>query len=152
MIKLLNLIRDRIRALSGRDQVIEEIDREMRAHVEMQTEANIASGMDPAQARDAAVRSFGHMTNIRDHAYDVKGGGFVETLIQDIRYGARVLTKHRGFTVVAVLTLALGIGANTAIFSVVNELLLRPMAYRDAEKIVMLWEVTPEGRHQNTTS
>jgi len=152
LIKLLNLIRDRIRALSGRDQVIEEIDREMRAHVEMQTEANIASGMDPAKARDAAVQSFGHMTNIRDDAYDVKGGGFVETLIQDIRYGARVLTKHRGFTVVAVLTLALGIGANTAIFSVVNELLLRPMAYRDAEKIVMLWEVTPEGRHQNTTS
>jgi putative ABC transport system permease protein len=150
--KWLNLMRDRIRALSGRDRVIEDIDREMRTHLDMQTEANIASGMDPARARDEAVRSFGHITNIRDDAYDVKGGGFIETLMQDIRYGARVLTKNRGFTAVAVLTLALGIGANTAIFSVVNELLLRPMAYRDAEKIVMLWEVTPEGRHQNTTS
>ncbi|HSE23835.1 MAG TPA: ABC transporter permease [Pyrinomonadaceae bacterium] len=150
--KWLNLLRDRIRALSGRDRVIEDIDREMRAHLDMQTEANIASGMDPARARDEAVRSFGHITNIRDDAYEVKGGGFLETLLQDMRYGARVLTKHRGFTAVAVLTLALGIGANTAIFSVVNELLLRPMAYRDAEKIVMLWEVTPEGRHQNTTS
>jgi len=150
--KWFNLFRDRIRALRGRDRVIEEIDREMRAHVDMLTEANIASGMAPAQAREEAVRSFGRMTNIRDDAYEVKGGGVVEALLQDMRYGVRVLTKHRGFTVVAVLTLALGIGANTAIFSVVNELLLRPMAYRDAERIVMLWEVTPEGRHQNTTS
>jgi putative ABC transport system permease protein len=76
----------------------------------------------------------------------------IETLLQDIRYGARVLAKHKGFTVVAVLTLALGIGANTAIFSVVNELLLRPMPFREADRIVMLWEVTPEGRHENTTS
>ena len=150
--KWLNLFRDRIRALHGRDQVIEEIDRELRLHVEMQTEANIASGMDPVQAREEAARSFGQMMNIRDDAYDVRGGGFIETLMQDVRYGTRVLTKHRGFTVVAVFTLALGIGANTAIFSVVNELLLRPMAYRDADKIVMVWEVTPEGRHQNTTS
>src|SRR4030095_3809924 len=89
---------------------------------------------------------------IQDAAYEVRGGGVIETIGQDLRYGVRVLTKHRGFTAVAVLTLALGIGANTAIFSVVNELLLRPMAYRDAEKIVMLWEFTPEGRHQNTTS
>jgi putative ABC transport system permease protein len=63
-----------------------------------------------------------------------------------------MLAKHRAFTAVAVFTLALGIGANTAIFSVVNELLLRPLPYRDADRIVMLWEVTPEGRHQNTTS
>jgi putative ABC transport system permease protein len=76
----------------------------------------------------------------------------METIWQDVRYGARVLAKHKAFTFVAVLTLALGIGANTAIFSVVNELLLRPLPYRDADRIVMLWEVTPSGRHQNTTS
>ena len=76
----------------------------------------------------------------------------METIWQDVRYGARVLAKHKAFTIVAVLTLALGIGANTAIFSVVNELLLRPLPYRDADRIVMLWEVTPEGRQQNTTS
>ena len=76
----------------------------------------------------------------------------MESLWQDIRYGVRTLLKNPGFTLVAVLALGLGIGANTAIFSVVNELLLRPLPYRDAERVVTLWEVTPEGRHQNTTS
>ncbi len=76
----------------------------------------------------------------------------MESLWQDIRYGARTLYKNPGFTAVAVLALALGIGANTAIFSVVNELLLRPLPFKDPERIAMLWEVTPEGRHQNTTS
>jgi putative ABC transport system permease protein len=87
-----------------------------------------------------------------DAAYDVKGGGWFETLAQDIRYGARMLAKHKAFTSIAVITLALGIGANTAIFSVVNELLLRPLPYRDADRVVTMWEVTPEGRHQNSTS
>jgi putative ABC transport system permease protein len=75
-----------------------------------------------------------------------------EALLQDVRYGARLLARHKGFTAVAVLTLGLGIGANTAIFSVVNELLLNPLPYSDAERIVMLWEVTPEGESQNPIS
>jgi putative ABC transport system permease protein len=150
--KWFNILRDRIRALLGREAVIDEIDREMRSHVEWQTDANIKSGMSPDEARLKAMRSFGSVPKARDAAYDVKGGGLFETLAQDIRFGVRVLTKHKTFTSVAVLTLALGIGANTAIFSVVNDLLLRPLPYRDAERVVMLWEVTPEGRHQNTTS
>src|SRR5918994_2289092 len=108
--------------------------------------------MSTAEAREKAMRSFGNVNRAVDAAYDVKGGGLFETLMQDIRYGVRMLAKHKAFTSVAVVTLALGIGANTAIFSVVNELLLRPLPYRDAERIVMLWEVTPSGRHQNTTS
>ena len=150
--KWFNLLRDRLRALIHRDEVINEIDREMRSHVESQVEENIKAGMSPAEARQQALRSFGNRNRALDEAYDVKGGGLFETLMQDVRYGARMLTKHKAFTAVAVITLALGIGANTAIFSVVNELLLRPLPYRDAERIVMLWEVTPEGRHQNTTS
>ena len=147
-----NVLRDRIRALRQRETVINDIDREMRSHLELQVEANVRAGMSPDEARVQALRSFGNVNKAVDAAYDVKGGGWLESLTQDIRYGVRMLAKHKAFTAVAVLTLALGIGANTAIFSVVNELLLRPLPYRDAERIVMLWEVTPQGRHQNTTS
>ncbi len=150
--KWFNILRDRLRALRQRETVINDIDREMRSHLELQVEANIRAGMSPDEAREKAMRSFGNVNRAVDAAYDVKGGGLLETLTQDIRYGVRMLAKHKAFTAVAVITLALGIGANTAIFSVVNELLLRPLPYRDAERIVMLWEVTPEGRHQNTTS
>ncbi|HKR14090.1 MAG TPA: ABC transporter permease [Pyrinomonadaceae bacterium] len=150
--KVFNVLRDRLRALRHRDTVIDDIDREMRLHLELQVEANIRAGMSPDEARQKANKSFGNVNRAVDAAYDVKGGGVFETLAQDIRYGLRVLLKHKAFTSIAVITLALGIGANTAIFSVVNELLLRPLPYRDADRIVMLWEVTPEGRHQNTTS
>jgi putative ABC transport system permease protein len=150
--KWFNILRDRLRALRQRETVIKDIDREMRLHLELQVEANIKSGMSPEEAREKAMRSFGNVNRAVDAAYDVKGGGLFETLAQDIRYGLRMLAKHKAFTSVAVVTLALGIGANTAIFSVVNELLLSPLPYRDAEKIAMLWEVSPEGRHQNTTS
>ncbi|HEX8146504.1 MAG TPA: ABC transporter permease [Pyrinomonadaceae bacterium] len=147
-----NVIASRLRALFGRESVIGDIDREMRLHVEMETEENLARGMSPAEARRAAHMSFGNFDSIRDTAYTVRGGGLMETFLQDVRYGVRVLAKNKGFTAVAVLTLALGIGANTAIFSVVNDLLLRPLPYTDADRVVMLWEVTPEGRHMNTTS
>jgi len=150
--KWFNILRDRIRALRQREAVINDIDREMRLHLEMQVDANIKAGMSPTEAREKAMRSFGNLNRAVDAAYDVKGGGFFETLAQDIRYGARMLAKHKAFTSIAVITLALGIGANTAIFSVVNELLLRPLPYGNAERIVTVWEVTPGGRHQNTTS
>src|SRR5690349_8184120 len=150
--KWFNILRDRIRALRRRETVINDIDREMRLHLELQMDANIKAGMSPTEAREKAMRSFGNLNRAVDAAYDVKGGGIFETLVQDIRYGVRMLAKHKTFTFVAVITLALGIGANTAIFSVVNELLLQPLPYRDAQRVVTLWEVTPEGRHQNTTS
>ncbi len=150
--KWFNILRDRIRGLRQRETVIDDIYREMRSHLELQVDANIRAGMSPADAREKAMRSFGNVNRAIDAAYDVKGGGLLETLAQDIRYGARMLAKHKAFTSVAVITLALGIGANSAIFSVVNQLLLQPLPYRDAERVVMLWEVTPEGRHQNTTS
>ena len=150
--KWFNVLRDRLRALRQRETVIDDIDRELRSHLELQVDENIKAGMSPREAREQALRSFGNLDRAVDAAYDVKGGGLFETITQDARYGARMLTKHKAFTAVAVVTLALGIGANTAIFSVVNELLLRPLPYGDADRVVMLWEVTPNGRHQNTTS
>src|SRR5215208_1175024 len=148
----LNVLWARLRALAGRESVISDIDEELRLHVEMETEENLARGMSPAEARRAALMSFGNFDSIRDTAYTVRGGGLMETFLQDVRYGVRVLAKNKGFTAVAVLTLALGIGANTAIFSVVNDLLLRPLPYGDADRVVMVWEVSPSGRHMNTTS
>src|SRR5215213_7553917 len=112
----------------------------MRFHVEMETEANVRRGMAPGEARRAALRSFGNVCSARDAAYEVRGGGMFESILRDARYGARSLAKNKGFTAVAVLTLALGIGANAAIFAVVNDLLLRPLPYSDAERVVMLWE------------
>ena len=148
----LRIVSARLNGLLRREAVIGDMDEEMRLHLEMEAEANIKKGMPPEEARRAALRSFGNFDKLRERAYEVRGGGMLETLFQDLRYGARVLVKNTAFTAVAVLTLALGIGANTAIFSVVNELLLRPLPFRDPERIVMLWEVTPEGVHQNATS
>jgi putative ABC transport system permease protein len=135
-----------------RDQFDRELAEEMRFHLEMKAEEYLAAGMAPEEARLAARRQFGNETQLRETSRETWGFVMLENFLQDIRFGARVLVKHKGFTAVAVLTLALGIGANTAIFSVVNELLLRPLPYREADRLVMLWEISPEGRRQNMTS
>ena len=146
-----NVLRDRIRALRQRETVINDIDREMRSHLELQVEANVRAGMSPRRGAEA-LRSFGNVNKAVDAAYDVKGGGLLESLTQDVRYGVRMLAKHKAFTVVAVLTLALGIGRQYCDLFRRQRTAAAPTSYRDAERIVMLWEVTPEGRHQNTTS
>jgi putative ABC transport system permease protein len=130
----------RVRGLWRADAVHDEIDEELRFHVDMRAEENVRRGMDPEDARRDAERRLGGLARMEQRGYDVRGGRWLEDTVQDMRYGFRALARNLGFTVVAVLTLGLGIGANTAVFSVINAVLLRPLPYHEPERLVVVWE------------
>jgi putative ABC transport system permease protein len=143
----------KVRALLTPRRVERELDDELRFHLEMETEQNLRRGMRPREARREAYRRFGGVERFKEQTREVRGTRWADDLVRDTRQGFRALVRSRGFAAAALLTIALGVGATTTVFSVVRGVLLRPLPYAEPQRFVSVWlSNPPQGIEEDITS
>jgi predicted permease len=143
----LSLLAMKVRMLFGRRAAAARLDDELRFHIERQIAENVAAGMSPGEARSAALRVFGNPALLREQARATWNWAWLESLLHDVRYGVRTLWRTPGFAVIAIIVMALGIGANVALFTVVRSVLLKPLPYRDPDQLVSIYEADLSPNH-----
>jgi len=150
--RALDKVRLRLRSLFRRSNVERELEDELRFHLDLLTEEDIAAGVPPAEARSAALRKIGGISQFQEECRDMRRVNYIDDLLRDLQYAGRNLRRSPGFATLAVLIMALGIGANTAVFSVVNTVLLKPLSFRDPDRIVTLSDFLSTGQSPTALS
>src|SRR5271170_8385298 len=137
----------RTQMLFRRNRAASRLDDELRFHIEQQIAENVAAGMSPEEARYAAMRAFGNPAALRDQARDTWNWSGVESVLRDARIGLRTLRRAPGFALSAIGIMALGIGANVALFTVVRSVLLKPLSYPDPDRLITVYEHVNDKEH-----
>jgi predicted permease len=139
----------RTKLLLRRDSADEELQHELQFHLDQQIAENFAAGATPEEARRAALRAFGNPTTLRDQTRNTWSWQWLEMFLRDLRFGTRALARNPGFSVLAILVMALGIGANVALFTVVHSVLLKPLPFKDQDRLVRLYEADAHGAYKD---